>query len=179
MKHSMPRLVAQKIRNEHHELILEPDVVNSVEQSRALEEPFGDASALPTYYVSCLARQHVTVALSGDAGDEIFAGYDRFACVCEIDPSPGYLLDPSYLSRTHSPTGSPPAPGRSLSYSISLPWQERYLRRCFVTTGPAPDGAFVGRLHDASPRGTGSVRLVPRLHGERTHAGSLEPPALP
>src|SRR5271166_660256 len=123
------RLVAEKFGTEHHELILEPDVVSSVETiSRSLEEPFGDASALPTYYVSCLARQHVTVALSGDAGDEIFAGYDRYR-VCLEDRAFPWI--PDWTRRTyreqiyrfvpHS------VPGRSFSYSISLPWQERYL----------------------------------------------------
>ena len=73
------RMVAKKFGTDHHELILEPDVVQTVEHlTCSLEEPFGDSSMLPTYYVSQMARQHVTVALSGDGGDEIFAGYDRY-----------------------------------------------------------------------------------------------------
>ena len=73
------RMVAQKFGTDHHEMILEPDVVETVEHlTSSLEEPFGDSSMLPTYYVSQMARQHVTVALSGDGGDEIFAGYDRY-----------------------------------------------------------------------------------------------------
>jgi len=123
------RLVAQKFGTEHHELILEPDVVSSVETiSHSLEEPFADASALPTYYVSCLARQHVTVALSGDAGDEIFAGYERYR-VCLQDRAfpwiPGWTRR---IYREHIHKLIPHSvPGRSLSYSISLPWQECYL----------------------------------------------------
>ena len=123
------RMVAQRFGTEHHELILEPDVVSSVETlTHSLEEPFGDASALPTYYVSCLARQHVTVALSGDAGDEIFAGYDRYR-VCLRDRSFHWIPDwMRRVYREHIHQLVPRrTPGRSLSYSIALPWQERYL----------------------------------------------------
>jgi asparagine synthase (glutamine-hydrolysing) len=123
------RMVAQKFGTEHHELILEPDVVSSVDTlSHSLEEPFGDASALPTYYVSCLARQHVTVALSGDAGDEIFAGYDRYR-ICLQDRSFGWMPDwmrRIYRERLHNLVPRS-MPGRSLTYSISLPWRERYI----------------------------------------------------
>ncbi|MGA9977138.1 MAG: asparagine synthase (glutamine-hydrolyzing), partial [Candidatus Sulfotelmatobacter sp.] len=56
------RIVAERFGTDHHELILEPNVVETVETlTRSLEEPFGDSSMLPTYYVSCMARQHVTV----------------------------------------------------------------------------------------------------------------------
>jgi asparagine synthase (glutamine-hydrolysing) len=123
------RMVAEKFGTEHHELILEPDVVSSVDMlTHSSEEPFGDASALPTYYVSCLARQHVTVALSGDGGDEIFAGYDRYR-VCLQDHSFGWIPDwTRRIYREHIHKLVPRSlPGRSFSYSISLPWQERYI----------------------------------------------------
>jgi len=73
------RMVAEKFGTEHHELILEPKVAETVDTlARSLEEPFGDSSMLPTYYVCSLAREYVTVVLSGDGGDEAFAGYDRY-----------------------------------------------------------------------------------------------------
>src|SRR5438094_7102687 len=73
------RAVAQKFGTEHYEFIVEPKVEETLNKLTAmLEEPFGDSSMVPTYYVSRTARQHVTVALSGDGGDELFAGYDRY-----------------------------------------------------------------------------------------------------
>ena len=71
--------VARACGTEHHELILEPDVLGVLEDlAWHLDEPFGDPSVIPTYMVSQLAGQHVTVVLSGDGGDELFAGYDRY-----------------------------------------------------------------------------------------------------
>ena len=76
---SHAKRVAEKFGTEHHELMLEPDVLDIVEDlAWHLDEPFGDSSAIPTYMVSKLASQHVTVVLSGDGGDELFAGYDRY-----------------------------------------------------------------------------------------------------
>jgi asparagine synthase (glutamine-hydrolysing) len=73
------RAVANKFGTEHHELVLKPDVVSVLEDlSWHLDEPFGDASAIPTYMVSRLAAEHVKVVLSGDGGDELFGGYDRY-----------------------------------------------------------------------------------------------------
>ena len=71
--------VARAFGTEHHELILEPDVLSVIEDlAWHLDEPFGDPSAIPTYMVSKLAAEHVKVVLSGDGGDELFAGYDRY-----------------------------------------------------------------------------------------------------
>jgi asparagine synthase (glutamine-hydrolysing) len=73
------RLVARQFNTEHHELTIQPDIVHLVQDLvRYLDEPLADVSVFPTYLVSQLARQHVTVALSGDGGDELFAGYEWY-----------------------------------------------------------------------------------------------------
>ncbi len=77
------RAVAQHFKTEHHEEIIRPDAEHDVPALvRQFDEPFADSSMIPTYYVSRSARKHVTVALSGDGGDELFGGYMRY-----IDPA--------------------------------------------------------------------------------------------
>ena len=76
---SHARRIAALHGTDHHELVLEPDVVPLVEDlAWYLDEPFGDTSAIATYMVSKLAAEHVKVVLTGDGGDEIFAGYDKY-----------------------------------------------------------------------------------------------------
>jgi asparagine synthase (glutamine-hydrolysing) len=73
------RAVATHFGTEHHEFVVRPDALGIAERLvHHFDEPFGDASAVPTWYVSAMARQHVTVVLSGDGGDELFGGYDRY-----------------------------------------------------------------------------------------------------
>ncbi len=73
------RLTAKRFNTDHHEFVVSPDVCRIVEEIVwHHDEPFADVSSIPTYIVSKMAREHVTVVLSGDGGDELFAGYDRY-----------------------------------------------------------------------------------------------------
>ncbi|MGI8907028.1 MAG: asparagine synthase (glutamine-hydrolyzing) [Candidatus Sumerlaeaceae bacterium] len=73
------RQVAQQFSTEHQEFIVEPNALECLGLlAWHFDEPFADSSAIPTYYLSKMTRQHVTVALNGDGGDESFAGYSRY-----------------------------------------------------------------------------------------------------
>jgi len=80
------RVAATAIGSRHHERLVDLDVAQSELPAllRALDEPFADPSILPTHLLARFAREHVTVALSGDGSDELFAGYDPFAA---LDPA--------------------------------------------------------------------------------------------
>jgi asparagine synthase (glutamine-hydrolysing) len=84
--------VAKHFETEHHEFIVRPDLVSILpELVWACDEPFADDSLLPTYYVSKLAREHVTVVLTGDGGDEIFAGYTHYQQEYSLDRIPPFI----------------------------------------------------------------------------------------
>ena len=86
------RQVAEFIGTDHHEFTVEPDAINILPSlSSHYDEPFADSSAIPTWYLAQLTREHVTVALSGDGGDELFAGYPRYRAIAlanKIDHMP-------------------------------------------------------------------------------------------
>ena len=73
------RKVAERFKTEHHEFVVRPDALSILDRLiEHFDEPFADSSAIPTWYVCEMARRHVTVVLSGDGGDELFGGYDRY-----------------------------------------------------------------------------------------------------
>jgi asparagine synthase (glutamine-hydrolysing) len=103
------REVARRYDTEHHEYVVKAEVAEVLPSiARHFGEPFGDASAVPTWYVSKLARQHVTVALNGDGGDELFGGYEWYRAGLTLDRLaawwPGHglarLVPPGRFGRT-------------------------------------------------------------------------------
>jgi asparagine synthase (glutamine-hydrolysing) len=123
------RLVAEKFGTDHHELIVDPDINQTLDHlTRMMEEPFGDSSMIPTYYVSQLARQHVTVALSGDGGDELFAGYDRYIVNWRRQR---YEFIPGWMGKIYREHAYPLLPssvkGKKFAWNITLSSRDRYL----------------------------------------------------
>jgi len=125
------RVVATRFRTDHRELTLGPDALDQLEDlAWYLDEPFGDSSAIPTYMVSKLASQSVKVVLSGDGGDELFAGYDKYLVERRERshrPLPAFARSVlGKISRT-MPDGMR---GRNFLRHLSLTGAERYLDAC-------------------------------------------------
>lgn len=122
------REVAQALGTEHHELILESDIASQMQDlAWYLDEPFGDSSAIPTFMVSRLAAKHVKVVLSGDGGDEIFAGYDKYLVEARERqrPSlPGSVRRLAGALTTIMPEGTK---GRNYLRHLTLTGSDRYL----------------------------------------------------
>jgi asparagine synthase (glutamine-hydrolysing) len=137
--------VAAAIGTDHTELIVRPDADALVERVvLGFDEPFADSSALPTYLVAELARRHVTVALSGDGGDELFAGYTRYAELLGRRELPAWarrVLGPAARALPHG------AYGRNRLLDLS-----RALRQRYATTVASPlAGAEGGVGRDLLP----------------------------
>lgn len=94
--------VAEHLGTEHHELYVTPKETQAVipNLSEYYDEPFADSSQIPTYLVSQMAREHVTVALSGDGGDEFFAGYNRYLLGASVWKKVRYM--PAFLRNSAS-----------------------------------------------------------------------------
>jgi len=123
------RAAAKRFKTDHHELVVDPDILQTLSDlTRMMEEPFGDSSMIPTFLVSQLARQHVTVALSGDGGDELFAGYDRYILNWRRQR---YEFVPSWMGRLYRDHMYPLLPAtvkhRKFSWNITLSSRDRYL----------------------------------------------------
>jgi asparagine synthase (glutamine-hydrolysing) len=123
------RLAAKHFETDHRELIVTPEVCRLVDELvRHFDEPFADQSSVPTYLVSKLAREHVKVVLSGDGGDELFAGYTRYAVE---QGRAGFARLPRLMRRglmaplaAQLPHG---ARGRNFLHNVALDPADRYL----------------------------------------------------
>ena len=130
------RRVANHFGTEHHEFVVRPDALEVLPTLvRHYGEPYADSSAIPTYYLSKMTRQHVTVALSGDGGDESFAGYERYAAMRIAEyyhRLPGLVrdrvLDPAIAAMPAArATRSTYGRARRLLGVMGRPRSERYL----------------------------------------------------
>lgn len=123
------RLVSDCLGTEHHELVVGPQSLDCLERVvKHFDEPFADASAIPTRLLAALAGEHVKVVLTGEGGDELFAGYERYVV---DEQRKRYEI----IARTGSSailrefTGHLPEgfPGKNYLFNISLPRIERYV----------------------------------------------------
>ena len=130
------RVAAHHFQTEHHEFVVTPEICDVVDElAWHFDEPFADSSAIPTYVVSKLAREFVTVALSGDGGDELFAGYTRYAVDRGRDkfarvprPLRRGVMQPLSRLLPHA------AWGRNYLHNVALDPPERYLDSVSVFT---------------------------------------------
>ena len=125
------RQVARRFGTVHSEYVVKPDALDVVPRlAWQFDEPFADSSAIPTYYVSRIAREQVTVALSGDGGDENFAGYRRYAQASalhrRLDRAPGILA--RALARSAAGLWPSGARGRGVMDLMGADGLGRYLR---------------------------------------------------
>jgi asparagine synthase (glutamine-hydrolysing) len=148
------RLVAERFGTRHQEFVVEPSAAEVLPMLvRHLGNPFADSSIVPTYYVAKVAREHVTVALNGDGGDELFAGYDRYRVArfaYALDTVPPPILSLGARLAQALPRGRwVPAPvrrARRVGAMLPLRGDARYLALVGYFTGR--DGTF-GRLVEA------------------------------
>ena len=126
-------MAARHFKTDHTEFVAKTDAVALME--RLIwhhDQPFGDSSAIPTYLVSKLARQQVTVVLNGDGGDEVFAGYDRFLGALIAQQVPGWMAP---LGRAITPW----LPRQQGYYSV-----RRRLERFLENAAASPEERFLG-----------------------------------
>ena len=130
---SYAREVAERFHTDHTEFRVTPSAVDLIDTLVWHHDgPFGDASAIPTYIVSRLTRQHVTVALTGDGGDELFAGYIRFAAAAAAERLPKGISRPLQAAFGLVPARANERhwleKGRRFVNAMNLPLYERMTR---------------------------------------------------
>jgi asparagine synthase (glutamine-hydrolysing) len=127
------RVVARHYRTDHYEWMVEPQALDVLPQIvRAYGEPYGDSSAIPTWYLSRLARSHVTVALNGDGGDELFGGYPWHRVIPALNRMSSFAVPA--LMRGIATMGILPRRARTLGELLSMTEPRRVQRlRSFLT----------------------------------------------
>ncbi len=173
------RLAARHFETDHRELIVTPDVCQLVDELvRHFDEPFADQSSIPTYLVSKLAREHVKVVLSGDGGDELFAGYTRYAVE---QGRASFARLPRLMRRglmaplaAQLPHG---ARGRNFLHNVALDPAERYLDNVSTFNALGKRALYTEDFRRALA-GRDTAAEIFRAHGARANAADGVSPLL-
>ena len=157
------RRVAQHLGTEHHELVVRADATGLLDTlAHHFDEPFGDSSAIPTYLVSQLAAKHVKMVLSGDGGDELFAGYSRYRRYAALQRIRRSTLGMGPGLARLAGALIPGAKGRRLAgigQRMGLPWPDDYLALVGLAS-PADLGLLFGERAKTDPFGSIRQRFV-------------------
>ena len=144
------RIVAREFATDHHELIVRPDAVEILpDLVRHYGEPFANHSAIAAFYLAKFAREHVTVALNGDGGDESFAGYERYTtnlALAQLDRLPLGLRRAAAAGARRAPLGGDQRRLRSrlgrFALSCELDRESRYIAARSVFTAGERDRLY-------------------------------------
>jgi asparagine synthase (glutamine-hydrolysing) len=149
------RRVARLWGTDHYEEVVTPDALGVLPTLvRHYGEPYADSSAIPTYYVSQIARREVTVALNGDGGDESFAGYDRYrgnAIAARLSHVPGSAVGARLLSRVLPDSADPKNPLRRARRFLEVANEAmptRYARWAGYFAESEKEAMYVGPMRD-------------------------------
>jgi asparagine synthase (glutamine-hydrolysing) len=171
------RIAARHFGTEHHEFIVTPDICRIVDElAWHFDEPFADSSAIPTYMVSKMAREHVKVVLSGDGGDELFAGYTRYV----IDRKrSGFARLPRFLRSGMMQPLSRRLPhgawGRNYLHNVALDPLGRYLDSISIFTGLGKQSLYSDGLRFQLSAQEQEQQTAVRFHELASRVGSNEP----
>jgi asparagine synthase (glutamine-hydrolysing) len=176
------RIVSEYVGAEYHEFVVRPnalDVIPTLVEHYG--EPYADSSAIPTYYVAKETRQHVTVALNGDGGDESFAGYERYLAMRIAEKyhripamvRKGLIEGPANLVPVSELKRSRVRDAKRFLLAAGLPTVERYYRWMTAFDRPSKKGLYTDAFAN-EVAGDDAARLVGSWFGRANGSGIVD-----